>query len=201
MKLLRKKPTQRPANYSERSRLSYYNSKYGNQILPFLERLKEEPNKKVTISAAKLCRHVNTVFQMVHQGWLWLETEHPNREVWEQMRKEYSVCREGNNVVIRKKGSFALNIVQSGVVEDEVEPQTSLGDWKNKIEEYVVEAPDKSAPLEIRGIYLNDRDIEWLSVYLGGVDERAAVRSVEKTKIKIVKNRELALKMKEENES
>lgn len=196
--LRKRKPKVRPNGYSDGSNLPYYTESSGLELLPFLKTLSVEPDKKITFNSAKLCLSVHTLYHRLNQAWMWLEDNHPEKDTWIAMRKDYCLSKERLNILIRKK-SRGLSLLESGVVEDD-DAVMDTPNWRLRIEEYVTESEDTAKPLELLGLNLQERDLDWLSTYLGSVDDRVAVIQINSRRVKIVKNKALAMEIKKKRE-
>lgn len=195
----------RPNGEPVNSNLPYYNEKSALELLPYLERLEEDSSKKVSFNAAKLSVKASTLYHKINQSWLWLMDHHENRVKWKELRTQFSLCKENLNVVIKAR-TTGISILNAGILEEDT--RASLPDsisnldtnWRKVLIAYVEDSPNGSPPLELNGINLSMEDLDSMAIWLGGIDEVVATISLTKNKIKIVKNRELALKLKEERE-
>lgn len=204
MRPLNKKRTYkqlRPNGEPVNSNLPYYNERSGLELLPYLKRLNDDPTKKVSFNSAKLVIKPSTLYHKLNQSWLWLIDHHERKGLWKQMRDSFTLSKENLCVVIRAK-TTGLSILDSGVIEDD--ENLSLGDnnkdinWKKIIVSYVEDSPDGSPPLEITALSLSLSELDNMAAYLSGIDEVVATINLSKNRIKIVKNKALALKLKEE---
>ena len=196
---LKQKNRNNPPGYSNASILSYYSEKQALELLPYLITLQANPTKKITFNSIKLNVRPQTLYHMINQGWLWLIENHPQKDDWRELRIKYNICKEKHLIVIRIGNSKQPITASAEVLEDDVERDyTKVADWRNTLVEYVETSVDGAKPLELRNLRLNDIDQDWLSSYLGGLDEKIAVIIFRPSMLKVVKNAALAKRLREQ---
>lgn len=196
--LSRRKGRPRPEGYSDLSNTPYYKKKDGDELLPILQQLIENPNKKIELDCHKFGCAVGTLYCRVEQAWKWLSEKHEDSDKWLKLRGQYHVTKDKHLVRIVRRIKNAIGLSEgAAVVDDEVRSYEEIVNWRRTITDYIDDSKDGDKPLEMRGLRLSERDIDSLSIMFGNLDEKIAVIYLEPSRLKIVKNSELARKLKE----
>ena len=196
--LAKQKRRPRPEGYSDLSNTPYYKKKDGEELLPILQQLIENPNKKIELDCYKFGCAIGTLYCRVEQAWKWLSEKHEEAEKWAKLRGLYHVTKDYPFVRIVKKIKNTVGLSEgAAIIDDEAREYSAVANWRRTITDYIDESKDGDKPLEMRGLRLSERDIDSLSIMFGNLDEKIAVIYLEPSRLKIVKNAELAKKLKE----
>lgn len=197
--LKRQKGRPRPEGYSSNSNTPYYKRKDGEELLPILRDLLDNPNKKIELDSHKFHCALGTLYCRVDQGWRWLAEKHEEAETWAKLRTQYHVTKDKPYVRILRKITSGVSLAEGAVVlDDDARGYDESSNWRKAVANYIDNSVDGDKPLELRGLHLMERDIDTLSLMLENLDEKVAVIYLEPSRLKIVKNSSLAKKLKEE---
>lgn len=190
---------QKPKGYSDTSVSTYYTEEEGMDLLPILQSLLVEP-RVVVFNSLKRKAKPRTLHINLSDAWRWLIDHHVDKEKWAALRARYEIKTEGLLVKFLPS-SKPQSISQAAEFED-VPPDDyeETLNWKKAVLTYIDSAPDGSKPLEIKNLHLKEQELDQLSILFAKIDEKLAVITLKPSHIKIVKNAELAKKLKERGE-
>ena len=190
----KKKP---PAGYSSKSNLSYYSPQGGEEIKVELNKLIDGSKVRLCFDSFKLSVQPATLWVRLDQSWKWLMENDVDKEKWKALREVYEITKDGRYVRIQKR-LMATPLKEGTLIEEDsrVDDYSLKVDWKGTLQKYI-EIEEKSLPpLELTGLRLSSDDLESMSIYLGGLDEKIATIYLNAHGFKVIKNEELAKALK-----
>lgn len=190
----KKKP---PAGYSSGSNLSYYSKSSGEELKAELLKLIDGSKLLLSFDSFKLSVQPATLWMRLDQSWKWLIENDVDKEKWKQLREVYEITKTGRYCKIQKR-AITIPLSEASQVEEDVrvDDYELKVDWKGTLTKYIEQFPDNSPPLELSGLRLSSDDLEFLSIYLGGLDAKIATVYLNAHGFKVIKNEELAVVLK-----